>query len=159
MVTIKNKYPLPRIYDLFDQLQGATYFSKIDLISGYHQLRVRGEDIPKMAFQTRYGHYEFLVMSIGITNAPQAFMDLMNKVLRNYLKSFVIVFIGDILVYFKNDYDHMGHLTVVLKVLKKHQLFCKYSKCEFWLRQVAFLGHIISRQGIKVYLKKIVQEL
>ena len=101
-VTIKNKYPLSQINDLFDKLQGANYFSKIDLRSGYHKLRVRGEDIPKMVFHTRYGHYEFIVMSIGLTNAPKTFMDLMNRVFQSYQDSFVIVFINEILVYSKN---------------------------------------------------------
>jgi len=153
-VTIKNKYPLPRIDDLFDQLQGASYFSKIDLRSGYHQLRVRGVDVPKTAFQTSYGLFEFLVMSFGLTNAPAAFMDLMNRVFRNYLDSFVIVFIDDILIYSKSEDDHMNHLRIVLQVLKDHQLYAKFSKCEFWLRSVAFLGHIVSSEGIEVDPKK-----
>jgi len=153
-VTIKNKYPLPRIDDLFDQLQGASYFSKIDLRSGYHQLRVRGVDVPKTAFRTRYGHFEFLVMSFGLTNALAAFMDLMNRVFRNFLDSFVIVFIDDILIYSKSEDDHMNHLRIVLQVLKDYQLYAKFSKCEFWLRSVAFLGHIISSEGIEVDPKK-----
>ena len=113
-VTIKNKYPLPWINNLFDKLHWASYFSKIDLRLGYHQLRMRGADIPKTAFRTRYGHYEFLVMSFSLTNAPVAFMDLMNRVFQHYLDSFVIVFIYDILVYSKNEDDHMDHLRVVL---------------------------------------------
>ena len=117
-VTIKNQYPLPRIDELFDQLQGASYFYNIDLTSRYHQHRVRSEDIPKMAFLTRYGRYEFLVMSFGLTNAPMVFMDLMNRVFLSYLDSFVIVFIDNILVYSKNDGDHMDHLRVVLQVLR-----------------------------------------
>ena len=129
-VIIKNKYHITWINDLFDQLQGASYFSKIDLRSGYHQLRVRGEDIPKTTFWTRYGHYEFLVMSFGLTNAPTTFMDLMNRVFQNYLDSFVIVFIDDILVYSKNDDDHMDHLRIVLQTLKEHQLYAKHSKCD-----------------------------
>ena len=122
-------YPLLQTHDLFDQLQVASYFYIIDLRSGHHQLRVRREDIPKTAFQTRYGHYEFLVMSFGLTNAPVVFMDLMNRVFQNYLDSFVIVFSDDILVYLKNEGDHMNHLRVVLHVIKEHQLFSKYSKC------------------------------
>ncbi|KAH0773630.1 hypothetical protein KY290_010767 [Solanum tuberosum] len=149
-VTIKNKYPLPRIDNLFDQLQGASYFSKIDLRSGYHQLRVRGVDIPKTAFRTRYGLYEFLVMSFGLTNVLEVFMDLMNRVFRHYLDMFVIVFIDDILIYSRSENEHMDHLWIVLQVFKDHQLYTKFSKCEFWLRSVAFLGHIVSRKGIEV---------
>ncbi|CAN4103756.1 unnamed protein product [Withania somnifera] len=114
-VTVKNKYPLPRIDDLFDRLRGAAVFSKIDLRSGYHRLRIRTEDIPKTAFRTRYGHYEFLVMSFGLTNAPSAFMDLMHRVLKTYLDSFVIVFIDDILVYSQSKSDHERHLRVILR--------------------------------------------
>ena len=147
-------YPHPRIEYVFDQLQGAIYFLKIDLRSGYHQLRVRGEDIPKTSFRTRYGHYEFLVRSFALTNAPAAFMDLMKRVFQNYVDFFVIVFIDDILVFLKNESDHMGHLRVVLQVLKEHQHFSKYSKCEFWLRSVAFLGHIISSENEEVDPKK-----
>ncbi|KAH0650386.1 hypothetical protein KY284_030298 [Solanum tuberosum] len=146
-VTIKNKYPLPRIDDIFDQLKGASYFSKIDHRSGYHQLRVRENDIPKMAFQTRYGHYEFLVMSFGLTNAPAAFMDLMNRVFRQYLDMFVIVFI---LICSRSENEHIDHLRIVLQDLKDQQLFAKFSKCEFWLRSVAFLGHIVSSKGTEV---------
>ncbi|KAF3676518.1 putative zinc finger CCCH domain-containing protein 19-like isoform X2 [Capsicum annuum] len=132
-VTVKNKYPLPRIDDLFDQLQRASYFSKIDLRFGYHQLKVRECDIPKTAFHTRYGHFEFLVISFGLTNAPAAFMDLMNRVFRQYLDMFVIVFIDDILVYSQNGNDHADHLRIVLQTLRDHQLFAKFSKYEFWL--------------------------
>ena len=153
-VTIKNKYPLPRIGDLFDQLQHASYFSKINLRSGYHQLRVRGEDVPKTAFRTRYGHYEILLMSFGLTNAPTAFMDLINRVFRDYFDSFVIVFIDDILIYSNNEDEHEGYLRLTLQVLKEHQLYAKFSKYEFWLRSVSFLGHIISGDGVEVDLKK-----
>ena len=154
-LTIKNKYPLPRIDDLFDQLQGSSVFSKIDLRSGYHQLRIRDEDIPKTAFRTRYGHYEFLVMSFGLTNAPAAFMDLMNRVFRDYLDKLVIVFIDDILVYSQSESQHEQHLRLVLQRLREHRLYAKFSKCEFWLPQVTFLGHIVSKDGILVDPSKI----
>jgi Zinc knuckle./Retroviral aspartyl protease./Reverse transcriptase (RNA-dependent DNA polymerase)./Retrotransposon gag protein. len=124
-VTIKNKYPLPRIDDLFDQLKGATVFSKIDLRSGYHQLRIREEDIPKTAFTTRYGLYEFTVMSFGLTNAPAFFMNLMNKVFMEYLDKFVVVFIDDILIYSQSEEDHQQHLRLVLGKLREHQLVCQ----------------------------------
>ncbi|KAI3723553.1 hypothetical protein L2E82_35208 [Cichorium intybus] len=149
-LTIKNRYPLPRIDDLFDQLQGASCFSKIDLRSGYHQLRVREEDIPKTAFRTRYGHYEFTVMPFGLTNAPAAFMDLMNRVFKPYLDRFVIVFIDDILIYSKTKADHERHLRLTLQTLQGNQLYAKFSKCEFWLNEVQFLGHIVSDKGILV---------
>ncbi|KAJ9544953.1 hypothetical protein OSB04_024660 [Centaurea solstitialis] len=154
-VTIKNKYPLPRIDDLFDQLQGASYFSKIDLRSGYHQLKVHEEDVPKTAFRTRYGHYEFLVMPFGLTNAPAAFMDMMNRVCRSMLDKSVIVFIDDILVYSKSESDHVKHLREMLETLRKERLYAKFSKCEFWLRKVQFLGHTISCDGVSVDPSKI----
>ncbi|KAM0058195.1 putative nucleotidyltransferase, Ribonuclease H [Helianthus debilis subsp. tardiflorus] len=149
-VTIKNRYPLPRIDDLFDQLQGAAYFSKIDLRSGYHQLKVRAEDVPKTAFRTRYGHFEFLVMPFGLTNAPAAFMDLMNRVCKPYLDKFVIVFIDDILIYSRSQVEHEKHLKCILGLLRQEKLYAKFSKCEFWLRKVQFLGHVVSEQGIQV---------
>ncbi|KAF3657764.1 Protein transport protein-like [Capsicum annuum] len=133
-VTVKNKYLLQRINDLFDQLQGASYFSKIDLRSGYHQLKVRECDIPKTIFRTRYGHFEFLVLSFGLNNAPAAFMDLMNRVFRPYLDMFVIVFINDILVYSDSEDEHSDHLRTVTQTLRDHKLFAKFSKSEFWLR-------------------------
>ncbi|GKA23351.1 retrotransposon protein, putative, ty3-gypsy subclass [Tanacetum coccineum] len=133
-LTVKNRYPLPRIDDLFDQLQGSSVYSKIDLRSGYHQLRVRDEDIPKTAFRTRYGHYEFQVMPFGLTNAPAVFMDLMNRVCRPYLDKFVIVFIDDILIYSKTKEEHDAHLRLILELLKKEELYAKFSlKCNFWL--------------------------
>ena len=149
-ITIRNKYPLLRIDDLFDQLQGAKVFSKIDLRSGYHQLRIRESDIPKATFRTRYGHYEFLVMSFGLTNAPTAFMDLMNRVFRPYLDHFIIVFIDDILVYSRSELEHEIHLGLVLQTLRQHQLYAKFSKCEFWLSRVGFLGHVVSADDIYV---------
>ena len=154
-MTIKNKYPLPRIDDLFDQLKGAAHFSKIDLRSGYHQLKIKPEDVPKTAFRTRYGHYEFLVMPFGLTNAPAAFMDLMNRIFKKYLDKFVIVFIDDILIYSKTREEHVEHLRIVLEILRKEKLYAKFSKCEFWLEQVQFLGHIVSREGISVDPAKI----
>ena len=154
-VTIKNKYPLPRIDDLFDQLSGAGVFSKIDLRSGYHQLRIAEKDIPKTAFRTRYGHYEFTVMPFGLTNAPALFMDLMNRVFHSYLDKFVVVFIDDILVYSKSKEDHVEHLRLVLSTLREHKLYAKFSKCEFWLEEVAFLGHIVSKDGVSVDPAKI----
>ena len=152
--TIKNKYPIPRIYDLFDQLQGASHFSKIDLRSGYHQLRVRDSDILKISYRTRYGHYEFVVMSFKLTNAPAIFMDLMNRVYKQYLDLFVIVFINDILIYSRSQEEHVNHLRIVLQTLQDCQLFAKFSKCEFWLQSVAFLGHIVSSERIRVDSQK-----
>ncbi|KAD3066853.1 hypothetical protein E3N88_34733 [Mikania micrantha] len=154
-LTIKNRYPLPRIDDLFDQLQGATYFSKIDLRSGYHQLRIHDDDIPKTAFRTRYGHYEFLVMPFGLTNAPTVFIDLMNRVCRPYLDKFVIVFIDDILIYSRNQQEHAQHLKLILKLLAREKLYAKFFKCEFWLREVQFLGHVVNQNGIQVDPSKI----
>ncbi|GKE30857.1 putative reverse transcriptase domain-containing protein [Tanacetum coccineum] len=152
---VKNRYPLPRIDDLFDQLQGSSVYSKIDLRSGYHQLRVREEDIPKTAFRTRYGHYEFQVMPFGLTNAPAVFMDLMNRVCKPYLDKFVIVFIDDILIYSKNKQEHEEHLKLILELLKKEELYAKFSKCEFWIPKVQFLGHVIDSEGIHVDPAKI----
>ncbi|GJV79641.1 putative reverse transcriptase domain-containing protein [Tanacetum coccineum] len=132
-LTVKNCYPLPRIDDLFDQLQGSGVYSKIDLRSSYHQLRVQEEDIPKMTFRTRYGHYEFQVMPFGLTNAPAVIMDLMNRVFKPYLDKFVIVFIDDILIYSKNKKEHEEHLKTILELLKNEELYTKFSKCEFWI--------------------------
>ena len=149
-VTIKNKYPLSRIDDLFDQLQDAQYFSKIDLRSDYHQLRIREADVPKMAFRIRYGHYKCLVMSIALTNAPTAFMELMNRVFRPYVDQFVVVFIDDILVYSKSMEEHVYHLRTVLQILRKNQLYAKFSKCDFSTESVSFLGHVVTKDGIQV---------
>jgi len=149
-VTIKNKYPLPRIEDLFDQLKGACVFSKIDLRSGYHQLKIRASDIPKTAFVSRYGLYEYTVMSFGLTNAPAYFMYLMNKVFMDYLDKFVVVFIDDILVFSRNEEEHKEHLRLVLQRFRENQLYAKLSKCEFWLKEVSFLGHVISEGGKSV---------
>ncbi|KAA3488005.1 DNA/RNA polymerases superfamily protein [Gossypium australe] len=148
-VTVKNKYPLLRINDLFDQLKGATVFSKIDLRSGYYQLRVKDSDVPKAAFQTRYGHYKFFVMPFGLTNVPTVFMDLMNRIFRPYLDKFIIVFIDDILIYSRHENEHVGHLRKVLQILRDKQLYAKFSK-KSWI-----FGHIVSRDGIRVNLNKI----
>jgi hypothetical protein len=158
-VTIKNKYPLPRIDVLFDQLVGAKEFSKIDLRSGYHQIKIRASDIPKTAFSTRYGLYEYLVMSFGLTNAPAYFMYLLNSIFMPELDKFVVVFIDDILVYSKNEAEHTKHLHTVLQRLRDHQLYAKLSKCDFWLREINFLGHTISQDGISVDPEKVQEVL
>jgi hypothetical protein len=134
-VTFKNKDPLPRIKDLFDQLRGASVFSKIDLRSGYHQLRIRPSDIPKTAFITKYGLYEFNVMSFGLTNAPAYFMYLMNNVFMDYLDKFIVVSIDDILIYSQNEQEHDEHLRKVLQRLRDCQVYTKLSKCEFWISE------------------------
>ena len=152
---VKNKYLLPRIDDLFDQLKGASVFLNIDLRSGYHQLRIKEADVNKTTFRTRYEHYEFLVMPFGLTNALVAFMDLMNLVFRPYVDQFVVVFINDIFVYSKDREDHDTHLRVVLETLRNEQLYAKLSKCEFWLGEVSFIRHIVLEEGIRVDPKKI----
>nr|GFC04141.1 RNA-directed DNA polymerase homolog [Tanacetum cinerariifolium] len=149
---VKNCYPLPRIDDLFDQLKGSSVYSKIDLRLGYHQLRVREEDIPKTAFRTRYGHYEFQVMPFGLTNAPAVFMDLMNRVCKPYLDKFVIIFTDDTLIYLKDEKGHEEHLKAILELLKKEELYAKFSKCEFWIPKVQFLGHVIDSQGSEDFI-------
>ncbi|KAG8503342.1 hypothetical protein CXB51_001300 [Gossypium anomalum] len=154
-VTIKNKYPLPRIDDFFDQLKGATIFSKIDLRSGYYQLQVKDSDVPKTSFRTRYGHYEFLVMPFGLTNAPTVFMDLMNQIFRPYLDRFFVVSIDYILIYSRDESEYAEHLRILLQTLRDKQLFAKFRKCEFWLLEVGFFGHIISLEGIRVDPSKI----
>jgi hypothetical protein len=154
-VTVKNKYPLPRIDILFDQLTGARVFSKIDLRSGYHQIRIRLEDIPKTAFTTRYGLFEYLVMFFGLTNAPAHFTYLMNSVFMPELDKFVVVFINDILIYSKNEEEHAQHLRIVLTRLREHQLYAKFSKCAFWLEEIKFLGHVLSAKGIAVDPSKV----
>jgi hypothetical protein len=148
-VTIKNKYPLPHIDVLFNQLAKAKVFSKIDLRSGYHQIKIRPQDIPKTTFSTRYGLYEYLVMSFGLTNAPAYFMYLMN------MDKCVVVFIDDILVYSENEKYHEEHLRIVLTRLRDHKLYAKFSKCEFWLKKVLFLGHILSENGVFVDPSKV----
>ncbi|GKB21117.1 putative nucleotidyltransferase, ribonuclease H [Tanacetum coccineum] len=154
-LTIKDRYQLPRIDDLFDQLQGGRYVFKIDLRSGYHQLRVHDDDISKTLFRTRYGHFKFTVMPFVLTNAPVVFMDLMNRVYKPYLDKFVIVFIDDILIYSNTKEDHENHLRLMLELLRKEKLYAKFSKCEFWLQEVHFLGHVVNHDGIHVDPSKI----
>ena len=154
-VTIKNRYLLPRIDDLFDQLRGARVYPKIDLCTGYHQLRVRETDIPKTMFRTRYGHFEFIVMPFGLTNEPTTFMDLMHRVFQLYLDQFVVVFVDEILIYSQSEWEHEYHLRIVLQLLRDHQLYSKFSKCEFWLTEVRFLGHVVSASGVSIDLEKV----
>ena len=154
-VMIKNRYPLPRIDGLFDQLRGAQVYSKIDLCTSYHQLRVRETDIPKTAFRTRYGHFEFTVMPFGLTNAPTEFIDLMHRVFQPYLDQFFVVFVDDILIYSQSEEEHEDHLRVVLQLLRDHQLYAKFSKCEFFLTKVRFLGHVVSASRVSVDLEKV----
>ncbi|KAL4011235.1 hypothetical protein IC575_028287 [Cucumis melo] len=154
-VTIRNKYPLPRVDDLFDQLRGVALFSKIDLKLGYHQLKVKESDIVKTAFRTRYEHYEFRLMSFDLTNVPAVFMDLMNRIFHQYLDQFMIMFIDDILVYSIDRGAHEEHLRIVLQTLHDKQLYAKFSKCEFWLEQVVFLGHVVSAKGVSIDPQKV----
>ena len=146
---------LPKIDDLFDQLRGARVYSKIDLRTGYDQLRARETNIPKTTFRTRYGHFEFTVMPFGLTNAPAAFMDLMHRVFQPYLDQFVVVFVDDILIYSQSEWEHEYHLRIVLQLLRDHQLYAKFSKCEFWLTEVRFLGHVVSASGVSVDPEKV----
>jgi hypothetical protein len=152
---VKNNYPLTRIDLLFDQLIGAQVFLNIDLHSWYHQIKIHEEDIPKTAFSTRYGLYEYLVMSFGLTNAPTHFMYLMNSVFMDELDKFVVVFIDDILVFSKSRKEHEEHLRIVLQWLRDHQLYAKFSKCKFWLTEVQFLGQMVSSEGISMDLSKV----
>jgi hypothetical protein len=152
---VKNKYPLPKIDDLFDQLRGEKIFSKIDLRSGYHQVRIKEKYINKTSFRTMYGHYEFVVVSFGLSNAPTIFMFLMNDIFRYYLDNFFIVFLDDILIYSKSEKEHEHHLRLVLQVLREHQLYANLSKCSFYQEHIHYLGNIISKQGIPVDPEKI----
>lgn len=154
-ITIKNRYPLPCIADLFDQLQGSDVFSKIDLWYGYHQLKIHPSDVSKTAFKTHYGHFKFLVMPFGLTIAPAAFMDMMNRAFKEFLDRFVVVFIDDILIYSKSREEHEDHLCMVFSTLREHQLYAKFKRYEFWLDKVEFLGHVISKDGISVDPRKI----
>eukprot|EP00253_Pinus_taeda_P010525 PITA_10525 len=154
-LTIKNKYPLPRIDEIFDQVKGATVFSKIDLRSGYHQIRIKEEDIAKTTFRTRYGHYEFVVLPFGLTNALETFMCLMNNIFHRYLDKFVLIFIDGTLIYSRNMEEHKEHLRLVLQTLREHQLCAKFSECDFFKEEIQYLGHIIIREGIVVDPEKI----
>lgn len=154
-ITIKNRYPLPRIDELFDRLQGAKVFSKIDLRSGYHQIRIHADDVPKTAFRTRYGHFEFLVLPFGLTNAPATFMHLMHQIFRPLLDSFVLVFLDDILIYSRTPEEHEQHVRQVLQLLRKHRLYAKPSKCELFRERVEFLGHMIDRDGLRMMSDKV----
>jgi hypothetical protein len=158
-ITIKNKYSLPHIDILFYQLAGAKVFSKVDLRLGYHQIKIHLKDVPKTAFSTRSGLYEYLVISFGLTNALAHFMYLMNFIFMSELDKFVVIFIDDILVYSKNEEEHEQHLRLILQRLRDHQLYAKFSKCAFWLKEVPFLGHIISAEGIEVDSSKVQEVL
>ena len=154
-VAIKNRYPSPRIDDLFDQLREAWVYSKIDLRTGYHQFRVRETDIPRITFRMRYRHFKFTVMPFGLTNALVEFMDLMHRVFQPYLDRFVVVFVNDILIYSKSEEEHEDHLRIFLQALRNHQLYAKFNKCEFWLMKVRFLGHVVSALGVSVDPEKV----
>ena len=145
-MTVKNKYPIPRIDELLDRLHGAKVFTKIDLRSGYYQIRVKEEDIPKTAFNTRYGHYEFTVMSFGLTNAPATFNRLMQDIFKEHLDDFVLVFFDDILVFCKSEEDHEVHVRKVLEILCQHKLYAKKSKCTFSSPKIEYLGFIVSAE-------------
>ncbi|MCO5557615.1 hypothetical protein L7F22_011181 [Adiantum nelumboides] len=146
--TVRNKYPLPRIDELFDRLSGARYFSKIDLRSGFYQVQIQAEDIPKTAFNTKFGHYEFVVMPFGLTNAPATFNRLMTDLFREELDNFVLVSFDDVLVYSKTKEEHEQHLCQVLEILRTAKLYAKRSKCLFFVEKVAYLGFIVSKDGI-----------
>ena len=154
-ITKKNVYPLPRIDELLDRLQGAKFFTKIDLRQGYHQIRIKQDDVEKTAFRTRYGHYEYTVLPFGLTNAPATFMGLMNEVFRPLLDKSVVVYLDDILIYSRSWEDHKRHIAEVLERLREHKLYAKVSKCEFGKVEVEFLGHIVTQSGVKVDAKKV----
>ena len=154
-VTIKNRYPLSRIDDLFDQLRGARVYSKIDLHTSYHQLRVREVDTSKTTFRTRYVHFEFTVIPFGLTNGPATFMDLIHKVFKPYLDQFFVVFVDEILIYSQSEEEHENHLRVILQLLRDHHLYTKFSKCEFWLTEMRFLGSVVSASSVSMDPEKV----
>ena len=149
-LTVKNCYPLPRIDDILNQLNAARVFTKIDLRSGYHQIRLSEESIPLTAFNTRYGHYDFLVLPFGLTNAPASFMDLMSCVFNPYLDKLVIIYLDDILIYSENEQDHIIHVRKTLEILREHKLFAKPSRCTFCAHEVEYLGYILKGNGIVI---------
>ena len=153
--TMRNRYPIPRIDELMDELHGAKFFSKIDLRFGYHQIRMREEDIPKNAFRCHYGHFEFVSMPFGLTNAPATFQSCMNNIFHKQLRKFVLVFFDDIRIYSKTWKEHLHHLEEVLKIMHDQYLFAKLSKCEFGLKELLYLGHITGQDGVKVDMEKI----
>ena len=154
-MTIKSRYPLPHMDDLFDHIHEETIFSKIELRYGYHQVRIKDEDIFKTAFRTQYRHYKFVVMPFGITNDLATFMCLINSVLSKYLDKFVVVFIDEILIYSKTKEEHDEHLQIILEDLREHKLYAKFSKCEFFKDKIHYLGHVISKEGISLDPDKI----
>jgi len=154
-IMVRTRCPLPRINNLFDELRGTGTFSKIDLHSGYHQLGIKDEDIPEIAFRSRYGHYEFVVMPYGLSNTPAALMDIIDRVFKPYLDQFAVVFIDDKLIYTKTPEDHTHHLRTSLEIRRKNKLYAKLTKCEFWLGQVKFLGHVVPNEGVSMGPQKI----
>ena len=154
-ITIKNRYPLPRIDDLLDSISGAKYFSSLDLTSGYYQIRITDEDVPKTAFRTPFGLYQFKVLTFGLTNAPATFQSVMNDMLREFVNDFVVVYLDDILIYSKSAEEHERHLRKVLQKLREHKFYANLKKCEFMKQEIAFLGHIVGVNGIKVDPRKV----
>jgi hypothetical protein len=155
-ITIKNKYPIPRVDEMLDQLNGAKIFSRLDLKSGYHQIRIKNDDIEKTAFRTRYGSFEFIVLPFGLTNAPPTFMRLMNSIFHKYLDEFLIIYLDDILIFSKNKHEHLNHIRLVLQLLRDNNLYVNKEKCEFGVDKLEFVGHIVTSNGIKVDDNKVI---